>query len=86
VTSRCEDDVSRDQKARALIRKANEQSRTLLLRKGITIVEPSKEMVDELTKIAAEVQAELTGKLFSKEELAMVTKYRDEFRARHAKR
>ena len=73
-------------KARALIRKANEESRTLLLRKGITIVEPSKEMVDELTKIAAEVQAELTGKLFSKEELAMVIKHRDEFRAKHAKR
>lgn len=69
-------------KARALIRKANEESRTLLLRKGITIVEPSKEMVDELTKIAAEVQAELTGKLFSKEELSMVIKHRDEFRAK----
>ena len=72
-------------KARALIRKANEEARTLLLRKGITVVEPSKEMVDELTAIAAEVQREMTGKLFSKEELDMVIAHRDAYRSQHAK-
>jgi TRAP-type transport system periplasmic protein len=72
-------------KARTVIRRANEDARKTLLRKGVTIVEPPKEMVDELTAIAATVQKELTGKLFSKEELAMVITYRDEFRAKHAK-
>jgi TRAP-type transport system periplasmic protein len=68
-------------KARAVIRKANEDARKTLLRKGITVVDPSKEMVDELTAIATAVQSDLTGKLYSAEELAMVIKYRDEYRA-----
>jgi len=72
-------------KARALIRKANEDARTTILRKGITIVDPSKEMIDELTAIAATVQKDLTGKVFSKDELAMVIAHRDEYRAKHAK-
>ncbi len=72
-------------KSRATIRKANEDARTTILRKGVSIVEPAQEMVDELTKIAAEVQAELTGKVFSKEELEMVIKYRDEYRSKTAK-
>jgi hypothetical protein len=48
------------------------------------MVKAEKAMVDELTAIAAEVQAELTGKVYSKEELAMVIKYRDEYRAKTA--
>jgi TRAP-type transport system periplasmic protein len=71
-------------KARITIRKANEDARKTILRKGITLVDPPKALVDELTKAAAEVQTELTGKVFSKEELAMVIKYRDEYRAKHA--
>jgi TRAP-type C4-dicarboxylate transport system substrate-binding protein len=70
-------------KARAIIRKANDDAKKTIVRKGITIVDPPKEMVDELTKISAEVQTELTGKVFSKEELEMVVKYRDEYRANH---
>jgi TRAP-type C4-dicarboxylate transport system substrate-binding protein len=73
-------------KARVVIRKANEDSQKTLLRKGITVVEPSKEMVDELTALAVEAQTELAGKVYSKEELDMVIKYRDEFRAKHAKK
>jgi TRAP-type C4-dicarboxylate transport system substrate-binding protein len=72
-------------KARVLIRKANEDARVLIARKGVTVTEPSKEMVDELTAFAATVQAELTGKLFSKEELEMVITHRDEYRAKQAK-
>jgi TRAP-type C4-dicarboxylate transport system substrate-binding protein len=72
-------------KARVVIRKANEDSQKTLVRKGITVVEPSKEMVDELTALAVEAQTELAGKVYSKEELEMVIKYRDEFRAKHAK-
>ena len=46
------------------------------------MVEPAKAMVDELTALAVEAQTELVGKLYSKEELDMVIKYRDEFRAK----
>jgi TRAP-type transport system periplasmic protein len=73
-------------KARVVIRKANDDSQKALLRKGITIVEPSKGMVDELTALAVEAQTELAGKVYSKEELEMVIKYRDEFRAKNAKK
>jgi TRAP-type C4-dicarboxylate transport system substrate-binding protein len=70
-------------KARVVIRKANEDARKTLLRKGITVVDVPQAMIDELTKVAGEVQTELAGKLYSKEELAMVLKYRDEYRAKH---
>jgi TRAP-type C4-dicarboxylate transport system substrate-binding protein len=72
-------------KARAVIRKANEDARKTLLRKGITVVDVPQSMIDELAKVAGEVQAEATGKVYSKDELEMVTKYRDEFRAKQKK-
>jgi TRAP-type C4-dicarboxylate transport system substrate-binding protein len=68
-------------KARATIRKANEDARKALAHKGVTEVAVSKEMVDELTKVGQDVQAKMTGKVYSKEELDMVIKYRDEYRA-----
>ncbi len=71
-------------KARALIRKANADARKLIVRKGITIVDVPQTMVDELVAIAADVQRELTGKVFSKEELDRVIAYRDEYRAKKA--
>ena len=73
-------------KARSVIRKANEDARKTLVRKGIQIVDVPDAMVQELMTIGVNVQAELTGKLFSKEELAMVLRYRDEFRAKHPAR
>ena len=69
-------------KARAVIRKANEDARKTLIRKGITIVDVPQSMIDELMAVAAEVQAELIGKVYSKEELETVIRYRDEFRAK----
>lgn len=72
-------------KARAVIRKANEDARKMILRKGITVVPVPQAMIDELAKVATEVQAELVGKMYSKEELAKVIAYRDEYRAKHAK-
>jgi TRAP-type C4-dicarboxylate transport system substrate-binding protein len=72
-------------KARAVIRRANEDARKTLLRKGVQFVEVSDQMVAELTAFAKSVQGELEGKLFTKEELAMVIKHRDEFRAKNAK-
>ncbi|MGE3765276.1 MAG: TRAP transporter substrate-binding protein DctP [Kofleriaceae bacterium] len=73
-------------KARTVIRKANEDARKTLVRKGVEIVDVSDKMVEELMAIGTKVQAELTDKLFSKEELAMVLKHRDEFRASHRKK
>jgi TRAP-type transport system periplasmic protein len=70
-------------KARATIRKANEDARKTLVRKGITVVDVPQAMMDELTATAVAVQGELTGKLYSKDELEMVIKYRDEYRAKH---
>lgn len=70
-------------KARVAIRKANDDAARVIRKKGITVIEPPQAMVDELTKVALEVQAELTGKVYSKEELEMVIKYRDEYRAKH---
>lgn len=69
-------------KARTVIRRANEDARKTLVRKGITIVDVPDKMVEELTAIARDVRAELTGKVFTKEELAMVLEYRDKFRAK----
>jgi TRAP-type C4-dicarboxylate transport system substrate-binding protein len=73
-------------KARTVIRQADDDARKTLVRKGITVVDPPKEMVDELTAMAGGVQGELTGKVFSKEELEMVLGYRDEYRKKHAKK
>ena len=58
-------------------------ARKALVRKGMTIVDPPKAMVDDLTAAAAEVQNDMIGKLYSKEELAKVIAYRDEYRANH---
>ena len=73
-------------KARATIRKANEDAKKVLVRKGITVVDPAPAMVEELTKIGTEVQGQLIGKVFSKAELDMVIQYRDEYRAKHPER
>ena len=73
-------------KARVYIRKANDDARKALLRRGVTVVETPKAMLDELTAIGASVQQELIGKVFSKEELAMVIAHRAEFRAKQAGR
>ncbi|MBA3460445.1 MAG: TRAP transporter substrate-binding protein DctP [Deltaproteobacteria bacterium] len=73
-------------KARKVIRKANEDSKKMLLKKGITVVEPSKEMVDELTAAALAVQADMIGKVYTKEELDAVIRHRDEYRAKQAKK
>ncbi|MEO7093369.1 MAG: TRAP transporter substrate-binding protein DctP [Polyangiales bacterium] len=72
-------------KARAVIRKANEDSKKTLVKKGIQIVDVPDAMVKELTTFAGDVQTEMTGKMFTAEELAMVIKYRDELRAKTTK-
>jgi TRAP-type C4-dicarboxylate transport system substrate-binding protein len=70
-------------KLRKVIRKDNEDAKGTMTRKGITIVQTPVKMVDDFTKQAQDTWKDLTGKIFSKEELDMVLKYRDEYRAKH---
>ena len=72
-------------KARAVIRKANADAHKTIVRKGITVVDVPQAMIDELTAVSAEVQSELIGKVYSKDELERVIAYRDEYRAKHPK-
>ena len=69
-------------KLRKVIRKANDDAKATMTRKGVTVVQTPVGMVDEFTKQAAAVQQELVGKVYSKDELEMVIKYRDELRAK----
>ena len=72
-------------KLRKVIRKNNEDAKQTMTRKGITVVQTPVAMVDEFTKNAQESWKELAGKIYSKDELDMVLKYRDEYRAKHKK-
>ena len=65
-------------KLRKVIRKANEDAKTTMQRKGVQIVTSSPEMIADFTKAADEISKEL--KVYSKEELATVIKHRDECR------
>lgn len=69
-------------KLRKVIRKANEDAKTTMSRKGITVVQTPVAMVSEFDKNAQQVWKELAGKVYTQEELDMVIKYRDEFRAK----
>ena len=72
-------------KLRKVIRKANEDAKSTMTRKGITVVQTPVAMVDEFTKQAHEAWTDMAGKIYSKDELDMVIKYRDEYRAKHKK-
>lgn len=81
------EDISRAnaKKLRKVIRKANEDAKGTMSRKGVTVVPTPIAMVDEFTKMANEIWSELAGKIYSKEELKMVLDARDEYRAKHKK-
>jgi len=81
------EDISKAQskKLRKVIRKANEDAKSTMTRKGITIVQTPTAMVDDFSKQAHDAWNDLAGKIYSKEELDMVLKYRDEYRAKHPK-
>ncbi len=77
--------ISRGQ-AKALrkqIRKDNESARKQMERKGVKITDASADMLTGFDKAAQAVWKELTGKVYSKAELEMVVKYRDEYRAKN---
>jgi TRAP-type C4-dicarboxylate transport system substrate-binding protein len=69
-------------KLRKVIRKSSEDAKKTVLRKGVTEVPTPPAMVADFEKLSQEVWKELVGKVYSKEELDMVLKYRDEFRAK----
>jgi TRAP-type C4-dicarboxylate transport system substrate-binding protein len=69
-------------KLRKVIRKANEDAKTTMTRKGVTVVQTPVAMVSDFEKNAQEVWKELVGKVYSQAELDMVLKYRDEYRAK----
>ncbi len=81
------EDVSKtwSKKLRKVIRKANDDAKSTMTRKGVTVVQTPVAMVDEFTKQSKESWTELAGKIYSKDELDMVIKYRDEYRAKHKK-
>ena len=72
-------------KLRKVIRKANEDAKGTMARKGVTIVPTPAGMVDDFTKQSGEVHQELVGKIYEKAELKMVMDLRDEYRAKHKK-
>ena len=68
---------------RKQIRKDNESAKKQMERKGVKIIDAPADLVATFDKAAQDVWAELTGKVYSKDELAQVLKYRDEYRAKH---
>ena len=76
-------------KLRKVIRKANEDAKGTMAKKGVTVVPTPAAMVDDFTKQAQEIWKELIDKTgqrgYTQEELDMVIKYRDEYRAKHKK-
>lgn len=81
------EEISRanSKKLRKVIRKSNEDSKAVMIKKGVTVVQTPTAMVDQFTKASEQVRNDLVGKIYSKEELATVLKYRDEFRAKNKK-
>jgi TRAP-type C4-dicarboxylate transport system substrate-binding protein len=72
-------------KLRKVIRKSNEDAKGTMTRKGVAVIPTPIAMIDEFTKASTEIWNELTGKLYSKEELKMVLDARDEYRTKHKK-
>ena len=68
---------------RKQIRKDNESAKKQMERKGVKISETTPELLADFDKAAKDVWADLTGKIYTKDELAMVLKHRDEYRAKH---
>ena len=77
---------SSSKKLRKVIRRANEDAKSTMVKKGTTVVPTPAATVAEFTKAAGVVQGELAGKIYSKDELAMAIKYRDEYRAKNPKK
>jgi TRAP-type C4-dicarboxylate transport system substrate-binding protein len=71
-------------KLRSTVRKDNDRAFKAITRSGVQVIETPAAMVAEFEKKAQEVWNEQAGKIYSKDDLAKVLKYRDEFRAKSA--
>ncbi len=73
-------------KLRKVIRKANEEAKATMKKRGIVITTTPPDTVAAFEKAAAETaKALVEKKVFSQQELDMVIKYRDEYRAKNKK-
>ena len=72
-------------KLRKTIRAANADSKETMTRKGVTISQTPQAMIDDFTKQSQDIWKDLVGKIYSQEDLDMVLKLRDEYRAKHKK-
>jgi TRAP-type transport system periplasmic protein len=72
------------EKLRKTVRKDNERAFKAITRAGVTVIETPATMVSEFDKASQQLWQELAGKLYSKEDLDLVLKYRAEFRAKQA--
>ncbi len=73
-------------KLRKVIRKANEEAKETMKKRGIVVVTTPAETVTAFEKAAVDVQKAMVEKgVFSQQELDMVIKYRDEYRAKNKK-
>jgi TRAP-type transport system periplasmic protein len=71
-------------KLRSAVRKDNLRAFKAITRAGVQVIETPAGMVAEFEKKAQEVWNEQAGKIYSKDDLEKVLKYRDEFRAKQA--
>lgn len=69
------------QKLKKAVRSDNERAAKAISRAGVKTIDTPPAMATEFDKHAKSVWQEMVGKLYSKEDLAMVLKYRAEFRA-----
>jgi TRAP-type C4-dicarboxylate transport system substrate-binding protein len=68
---------------RKQIRKDNESAKKQMERKGVKITDTPPEMIADFDKAARSVWQELEGKMYTKEDLANVLRFRDEYRAKN---
>src|SRR5690606_5583656 len=71
-------------KLRKAVRKDNQRAFKAISRAGVKVVETPAAMVADFEKHSKAVWEEQAGKIYSKDDLAKVLKYRDEFRAKRA--
>jgi len=70
-------------KLRKVIRKANEDAKATMTRKGLVVVPSPATMTADFDKASQDVWKDLVGKVYSQQELDLVLKYRKEYRDKH---
>lgn len=74
-------------KLRKVIRRANDEAKSTMTKRGIVVVPTPPDTIAAFEKAATEAQTELIKQgVFTKAELDMVIKYRDEYRAKNGKK